>query len=79
MLIAKKNNKVLRISDAEEKAYQVQGFDIYNKDEKGKETIKLHGHGKTVPYEEHEKVLKELETLKAEKTESDTKAGTAKK
>lgn len=61
MIEAKKMNKVLKIEDAEADTYVALGFDIY---EDGKLT--KHGLGKTVPYERYEKVLKELETLKAE-------------
>lgn len=60
---AVKDNCVYTITtDAEAEAYKARGFDIY--DDKGK--LKEHGAGKTVPYEEHEKVLTENKKLKAE-------------
>jgi len=67
MLRAIKANKVLTIADEQEAYYQSIGFDIYSVDAKGKETLKAHGAGKTVPYDKYEKVVKELEALKAKK------------
>jgi len=67
MLEARKANKVLTITEDQEGYYQSIGFDIYTVDDKGKETIKAHGAGKTVPYDKYEKVVKELEKLKAAK------------
>lgn len=65
MLRAKKANKVLTIDEAEEKTYQTLGYDIYTVDSKGKEELKAHGAGKTVPIAKYEALEKELEELKA--------------
>nr|DAZ13295.1 MAG TPA: hypothetical protein [Caudoviricetes sp.] len=67
---AVKGNKEYTIDDAQQKFYQDSGFDI--KGDSGE--IIAYGRGKTVPYDEHmqvvrevERLQKELETLKAEK------------
>ncbi len=58
-----KGNKVYTVNTSEEaKAYQAQGFDIY--DDNGK--IKEHALGKTVSLEKYEALEKENVKLKAE-------------
>ncbi len=57
---AVKENKVYTITETEQKSYQDQGFDIYDDDGE----IIAHGRGKTVPYEEYEKLLEENKALK---------------
>lgn len=59
---AVKANKVVMIDKAEEAQYKARGFDIYDDNDK----LIAHGDGKTVPYAKYEKVVKELEALKAE-------------
>ena len=60
-MIAVKGNRSYTITDADKAFYKKQGFDIIG--DEGQ--ILEHGDGKTVPYEKYEKVLKELEELKA--------------
>lgn len=82
---AVKENKVYTITETEQQSYQDQGFDIYNDDGE----VVAYGRGKTVSYEEYEKLLKENETLKAAakletvleatETEEDPKKDTGKK
>lgn len=48
-----KGNKVYTIDEAQQKRYQKDGFDIHDEDGK----IIAYGAGKTVTYEEHEKLL----------------------
>lgn len=58
---AQKANRQYPVNnDVEAKAFQKNGYDIF--DEKGK--VVLVGYGKTIPYEQH---LAELEALKASK------------
>lgn len=59
---AVKGNKEYTIDESQQKFYQDGGFDILGDDG---ETI-AYGRGKTVPYEEHAKAVKEIERLKAE-------------
>lgn len=60
-MIAVKGNRSYTITDADKAFYKKQGFDIIGDDGQ----ILEHGDGKTVPYEKYEKVVKELEELKA--------------
>lgn len=60
-MIAEKGNKVYTIDETMKARYEADGFDI--KDDSGK--VISTGKGKTVPYEEYQKVLDELEDLKA--------------
>lgn len=58
---AVKGNKVYTVSESEKARYIAMGYDILE----GEEVI-AYGKGKTVPYGEYEKVLKENEALKEE-------------
>lgn len=65
---AVKANKEYSITEAEKKGYIDQGFDIINDDG----TMLAYGRGKTVPYDEYMKLVKELEELKAADGNEDT-------
>ena len=56
---AVKGNKEYTIDDTQQKFYQDSGFDI--KGDSGE--IIAYGRGKTVPYDEHMKAVKEIERL----------------
>lgn len=58
---AVKANKEYVITEAEKKGYIDQGFDIIGDDG----ATVAYGRGKTVPYDEHIKIVKELEALKS--------------
>lgn len=60
---AKKENKVYEVDKVTKDRYAKAGYDIYDDDGKLIQGSK----NKTVPYEEYEKVKKELEELKANK------------
>ncbi len=60
-MTAEKGNKVYTIDESMRPRYEADGFDI--KDDSGK--LISTGKGKTVPYEEYQKVVAELEALKA--------------
>lgn len=60
-MTAVKGNRSYTITDADKAFYKKQGFDIIGDDGQ----IVEHGDGKTIPYEKYEKVVKELEALKA--------------
>lgn len=60
-MTAVKGNRSYTITDADKAFYKKQGFDIIGDDGQ----ILEHGDGKTVPYEQYEKVANELEALKA--------------
>lgn len=60
-MTAEKGNKVYTIDESMKVRYQADGFDI--KDDSGK--IIASAKGKMVPYEEYQKVVDELVTLKA--------------
>lgn len=73
-MVASKDNKVYTITDAEKQMYIDRGFDIYDDDG----NVIEYGRGKTVPYGDYAKLLKELEKLKAKedkKVKEDKKAG----
>ena len=82
---AVKENRVYTITETEQQSYHDQGFDICDDDGE----IIAYGRGKTVSYDEYEKLLKENETLKAAakletvpeapETEEDPKKDTGKK
>ena len=59
---ARKANKVYQVDEQSAKAYQAQGYDIYDD---GK--LVEHAKGKTVPVAEYEKVKAELEAMKRAK------------
>lgn len=59
-MVAEKGNKVYTIDESMKVQYQNDGFDI--KDDNGK--IIARGKGKTVSYEEYEKLQQENEELK---------------
>ncbi len=58
---AVKANKEYAITEAEKKGYIDQGYDIVGDDGK----VVEYGRGKAVPYEDHMKVVKELEAIKS--------------
>ena len=57
---AKKDNKVYEVDKITKDRYVKDGYDIYDDEGKIIESAK----NKTVPYEEYEKIKKELEELK---------------
>lgn len=59
-MVAEKGNKVYTIDESMKAQYQNDGFDI--KDDNGK--IIACGKGKTISYEEYEKLKQENEELK---------------
>ncbi|UMZ01814.1 hypothetical protein H8S51_008975 [Roseburia rectibacter] len=73
-MTAEKDNKVYTIDESMKNHYAAEGYDI--KDDDG--NVITHGKGKTVSYEEYQKVVQELEALKngtsAEKTKSTASA-----
>lgn len=74
---AEKENKVYTISEAMQKQYQREGFDIYSDDGK----LIASGNGKTVSYNKYASLKEEKEALEAElKALKETKtASTAKR
>ncbi len=60
-MTAEKGNKVYTIDESMKARYEADGFDI--KDDSG--NLISTGKGKTVSYEEYQKVIDELEALKA--------------
>lgn len=58
---AVKENKVYTITETEQQSYHDQGFDICDDDGE----IIAYGRGKTVSYEEYEKLLEENKVLRA--------------
>lgn len=56
---AAKGNKEYTIDETQKKGYQDGGFDILDDDG----NVIAYGRGKTVPYEEHMKAVKEVERL----------------
>ena len=56
---AVKGNKEYMIDEYQQKGYQDMGFDILN-DDGG---VIAYGRGKTVPYDDHMKAVKEIERL----------------
>ena len=58
---AVKANKEYMIDESQQKGYQDMGFDIV--DDAGNTVA--YGRGKTVPYEEHMKAVKEIERLRS--------------
>ena len=56
---AVKGNKEYMIDESQQKGYQDMGFDILN-DDGG---VIACGRGKTVPYDDHMKAVKEIERL----------------
>ena len=63
---AVKANREYTITEVEKNFYQRQGFDIIGDDGK----VVQYGAGKTVPYDQYQKVVDELESLKAKKKSS---------
>ena len=62
-MTAEKDNKVYTIDENTKDRYVAEGYDIRDNDGK----VIAYGKGKTVPYEEYQRVLQELESLKVEK------------
>ena len=56
---AAKGNKEYTIDESQQKSYQDAGFDIVGDDGQ----VTAYGRGKTVPYDEHMKAVKEIERL----------------
>ena len=56
---AVKGNKEYMIDESQQKGYQDMGFDILN-DDGG---VIAYGRGKTLPYDDHLKAVKEMERL----------------
>lgn len=59
-MTAEKGNRVYTIDESMKARYEADGFDI--KDDSGK--VISTGKGKTVPYEDYQKVVDELNALK---------------
>ena len=59
---AVKGNKEYTIDESQQKSYQDAGFDIVGDDGR----VTAYGRGKTVPFDEYMKAVKENEALKAE-------------
>lgn len=57
---AVKGNKEYTIDETQKKGYQDGGFDILDDDG----NVVAYGRGKTVPYDEHMKAVKEVERLR---------------
>lgn len=64
---AVKGNKVYHIDEPQKKFYQDAGFDI--KDADG--NVIAYGRGKTVPYDDHAKLKKENDELRAKLAEQE--------
>lgn len=58
---AVKGNKEYTIDEVQKKFYQDSGFDILDDDG----TVTAYGRGKTVPYEDHIKAVREIERLQS--------------
>lgn len=71
---AVKGNREYTIDESQQKFYQDGGFDILG--DNG-ETI-AYGRGKTVPYDEHVKAVKEIERLRELAAERNTEIETLK-
>lgn len=71
---AVKGNKEYTIDESQQKFYQDSGFDVL--DDEGK-TI-AYGRGKTVPYDEYVKAVKEIERLQELAEERHTEIETLK-
>lgn len=56
---AVKGNKEYMIDESQQKGYQDAGFDILDDDG----VVIAYGRGKTVPYDDHTKAVKEIEKL----------------
>ncbi len=69
-MTAEKDNKVYTIDESTKDRYAAEGYDI--RDDDGK--VIAYGKGKTVPYEEYQRVLQELESLKTEKQKGEKSA-----
>ena len=69
-MTAEKDNKVYTIDESTKDRCAAEGYDI--RDDDGK--VIAYGKGKTVPYEEYQRVLQELESLKAEKQKGEKSA-----
>lgn len=65
----KGNREIAIANEAEENALVKQGYDIVD----GNGKLLTAGRGKTLPYEQHEKVKAENETLKAENKKLEAK------
>lgn len=66
-MTAHKGNRQYTIVEAQAKAYQKDGYDIY--DDSG--IVVMYGAGKTIPYDKHEVIVKALkEEIEAAKRKS---------
>lgn len=72
---AVKENKVYSIDEQQKASYLAQGYDITEDDG----TLIQHSQLATVPYAEYEKVMNELNALKAEKADDKPAEDTAEK
>ena len=64
---AVKGNKEYTIDESQQKSYQDAGFDIVSEDGQ----VTAYGCGKTIPYDEYMKAVKEIERLQGLATERD--------
>ena len=64
---AVKGNKEYTIDESQQKSYQDAGFDIVSEDGQ----VTAYGRGKTIPYDEYMKAVKEIERLRGLATERD--------
>ena len=63
---AVKGNKEYTIDESQQKSYQDAGFDIVGDDGQVfiiRYCLSAYGRGKTIPYDEHMKAVKEIERL----------------
>lgn len=74
-MFAKKANKVYRVDEESKDRYLKQGFDIT--DDEGK--VIEHSPQATVPYSKYEAALKEIEELKAAKSDDKSAKKSGKK
>lgn len=58
-MIAVKGNKEYTIDESQKKGYQDAGFDILENGE-----VIAYGRGKTVPYDDHMRAVREIEVLR---------------
>lgn len=66
MLLAIKGNREEVIEEKNMTSFLDNGYDIYEKDDKGKVTLKKPSPSKKVSYEEYQKALENIKKLEAE-------------
>lgn len=66
MLLAVKGNREEVIEEKNKASFLQNGYDIYEKDEKGKITLKHSSPSKRVSYEKYQEALEKIKKLEAE-------------